>query len=122
MGSLCAGSSSITEISRSPYIMIASVLGIGVALITSTLGGFPIVVSASLCFTPKRCCSSVITRPRSQYTTFSWISACVPITKLASFDAISAYFSLFSFAVSDPVSKTGCPKSIFCSCSNFSIA
>ena len=36
MGSLLAGSSSITEISKSPYKMIARVLGMGVALMTRT--------------------------------------------------------------------------------------
>ena len=42
----------------------------GVALITSTCGRISLVVSASLCFTPKRCCLPVITRPRFSYNYF----------------------------------------------------
>ena len=48
-----------------------AVLGIGVALITSTWGTAPRVVSASLWRTPKRCCSSVMTSASLWYSTFS---------------------------------------------------
>ena len=47
--------------------VIATVRGIGVAVMTSTCGGWPrpCVVRAARCSTPKRCCSSTTTRPRS---------------------------------------------------------
>ena len=45
--------------------------GIGVALMTSTCGSPPFLLSISRCATPKRCCSSVITNARLSYTTFS---------------------------------------------------
>lgn len=61
IGCRFAGSSSMMEISRSPYKIIASVRGIGVALMTSTCGSPPFLLSISRCATPKRCCSSVIT-------------------------------------------------------------
>ena len=52
--------------SRSPKTVIATVRGIGVAVITSTCGGAPaLALSAARCSTPKRCCSSTTTRPRS---------------------------------------------------------
>ena len=61
IGCRFAGSSSMMEISRSPYKIIASVRGIGVALMTSTCGSPPFLLSISRCATPKRCCSSVMT-------------------------------------------------------------
>ena len=57
------GISSITLTSRSPYIVIASVRGIGVAVITRTSGVTPFCTSPSRCSTPKRCCSSMMARP-----------------------------------------------------------
>ncbi len=59
-----AGSSVSVEVSRSPKTVIATVRGIGVAVITSTCGGCPALpVSAARCSTPNRCCSSTTTRP-----------------------------------------------------------
>ena len=47
--------------------MIARVRGIGVALITRICGISPFCANSSLCRTPKRCCSSVITSARFAY-------------------------------------------------------
>ena len=69
-----------------PNIVIATVRGIGVAVMTSVCGVRSIgAISRSLsrCRTPKRCCSSTITKPRSANSTPSWISACVPTTMSA---------------------------------------
>ena len=60
---------------------MATVRGIGVAVMTSTCGGrLPLARSASRCSTPKRCCSSTTTRPRSAKSTPSCSSAWVPTT------------------------------------------
>ena len=85
MGARPAGSSRRVEVSRSPNTVIATVRGMGVAVITSTCGGTaPLPRRASRCSTPKRCCSSTTTRARSRKSTFSWSSACVPTTMPAS--------------------------------------
>ena len=55
--------------------------------------------------TPKRCCSSTITRPSFENCTLSWISACVPITSCASPDSIRASAAVFSFFFRLPVSQ-----------------
>ena len=61
---------------------MATVRGIGVAVITSTCGRpWPALSrSASRCSTPNRCCSSITTRPSSANWTCSSSSACVPMT------------------------------------------
>ncbi|CAB4655610.1 unannotated protein [freshwater metagenome] len=60
---------------------MATVLGIGVAVITSKCGGsFAFIRSASRCSTPNLCCSSTTTNPKSAKETPSEINACVPIT------------------------------------------
>ena len=58
--------------SRSPKTTMAAVRGIGVAVITSRSGSRPSPSSprplsrrAARCSTPKRCCSSITTTPRS---------------------------------------------------------
>ena len=68
-----AGSSVSVEVSRSPYTVMATVRGIGVAVITSTCGGVAALLrNASRCSTPNRCCSSTTTSPRSKnWTVFS---------------------------------------------------
>ena len=63
---------------------MATVRGIGVAVMTSTCGAVPLARSASRCSTPKRCCSSMTTRPRSLNSTPSLSSAWVPTTMPAS--------------------------------------
>jgi len=70
----------MVDISRMPVTAISSVLGIGVALIDSTSTLTRICLRASLCSTPKRCSSSMITRPRSLNFTESLIRRWVPIT------------------------------------------
>ena len=52
----------------------------GVAVISSTCGALPLLVSASRSATPNRCCSSTTARRRSSNATASWTSACVPTT------------------------------------------
>ena len=79
------------EVSRSPKTVIATVRGIGVAVMTRTCGGrLPLARSASRCSTPNRCCSSTTTRPRSANSTPSWSRAWVPMTMPARPSATSA--------------------------------
>ena len=61
--------SRMTDTSRSPYTVSASVRGIGVAVITSTSGIRPFARSVARCTTPKRCCSSMIARPSERKCT-----------------------------------------------------
>ena len=95
---LFGGNSSIIDISRSPYKISASVLGIGVAVITNTSGFSPFAEITFLCLTPKRCCSSVTTSPKFLNTTFSSNIACVPInisiSPFSSLCKISSFFFL----------------------------
>ena len=88
MGFLPGGSSSITEISRSPYKLMASVRGMGVAVITKIWGGkappslpcgLPLCHSLDRWATPNRCCSSTMARPRFLKLTLSSKTAWVPI-------------------------------------------
>jgi len=58
-----AGFSSSVETSRSPYTVIASVRGIGVAVITNKSGTGTRSRSFARCSTPNLCCSSITTRP-----------------------------------------------------------
>ncbi len=68
------------DISRMPVTAISNVRGIGVAdrLNTSTL--VRNAFSVSLCSTPKRCSSSMMTSPRSLNLTLGLSSLCVPMT------------------------------------------
>ena len=107
-----AGSSSRTETSRSPKTVIATVRGMGVAVITSRCGGRPALSrSRSRCSTPKRCCSSTTTSPRSANWTTSESRAWVPMTIPASPDAIRSRARLRAAAPMDPVSSTTCVPS-----------
>ena len=102
-----AGSSVRVEISRSPKTVIATVRGIGVAVITSTWGGVPALsVRAARCSTPNRCCSSTTTRPRSANWTCSCSSAWVPITMPASPLAAWSIASARAALGIEPVSRT----------------
>ena len=101
------GSWSRTEVSRSPKTVIATVRGIGVAVMTSRCGGCsPLERSASRCSTPKRCCSSTTTRPRSWNCTLSSISAWVPMTIPASPVTRSSSACRRAAAPIEPVSST----------------
>ena len=61
-----AGTSRSSEISSSPNTVIATVRGIGVAVVTSRCGAFFALASnAPRCSTPNLCCSSITTSPRS---------------------------------------------------------
>ena len=106
IGILPAGSSSIIETSRSPYIVSASERGIGVALITIRLARLPFSLRSFLWVTPNLCCSSIIINPRFLNTTSFSMRACVPMTMSTSPFSISARsFSLF-FPFTLPVSSS----------------
>ena len=77
------GSSSSTEMSKSPNKSSPSVRGMGVALITSRWGLSALSASAARWRTPKRCCSSVTASPRRANCTPSPSTACVPTTSCA---------------------------------------
>ena len=104
---LFGGSSSIIDISKSPYNINANVLGIGVADIAITSGFFPLDAIVPLCFTPKRCCSSVTTNPKFLNTTFSSNIACVPInisiSPFCSFSNISVFFFFVTLEINSSV-------------------
>ena len=89
--------------SISPYSTRASVRGIGVALIARTCGVSPFSINFSRCRTPKRCCSSVMTRARSANSTLSCNIACVPTTTSHSPSANFCFPSRFSLAVIEPI-------------------
>ena len=106
MGLRPAGSSRSVDVSRSPNTVIATVRGIGVAVMTRTCGlTSERSTSAERCSTPNRCCSSTTSSPRSANSTCSWISAWVPTTMPASPDAASSSASLRALAPSEPVSS-----------------
>ena len=75
---LPGGNSSMIEMSRSPYCVASPVRGIGVYDMIRTWGFAFRALNQSLdrCSTPKRCCSSITTRPRSWNITGSSINAC----------------------------------------------
>ncbi len=75
------GAVAITEKSRMPSSDIASVRGIGVAVSVSTSTSARSFFSCSFWRTPKRCSSSMITRPRFANLTSAWISLWVPMTR-----------------------------------------
>ena len=77
----------------------------GVADIRSRCGCAPFSSSAARCATPKRCCSSAITRPRSAKTVVSVSSAWVPITTSASPAAMRTRRARFCAGVMEPVSN-----------------
>src|SRR5437667_59306 len=68
------------ERSRIPIIDMCSVRGIGVAVSVSTSTSLRSFFSCSLCFTPKRCSSSITTSPRSLKETSAESSRWVPMT------------------------------------------
>ena len=75
-----SGGVAMTLISRMPVMAISSVRGMGVADMDSTSTLTRIAFSRSLCSTPKRCSSSMMTRPRSLNWTSLPKSRCVPMT------------------------------------------
>ena len=93
-----SGAVAKVEVSRIPVSDISRVRGIGVALMASTSTLVRICLSFSLCSTPKRCSSSIMTRPRSLNTTLSERMRCVPITTSTAPDAISSVIWRVSFA------------------------
>ena len=80
IGCRSSGGVASVDISRIPVTAISRVRGIGVALIARTSTLCFSSLSFSLCSTPKRCSSSMMTRPRSLNLTEPAKSRCVPIT------------------------------------------
>ncbi len=107
IGFLPGGSSSITLTSRSPYIVMASVRGMGVAVMTRICGGLVLFAhSFALCATPKRCCSSMTASPSRENCTVSSMTACVP-TSMSISPAISDWrISLRRLPFTMPVSSS----------------
>ena len=91
IGDRPAGSSRSTDVSRSPKTVIATVRGMGVAVIASRWGcATAFALSASRCSTPNRCCSSTTTSPSSANCTVFSSRACVPTTMPAAPEAASS--------------------------------
>ena len=70
--------------------VMAIVRGMGVAVMNSTCGGDALAsffTSCARCRTPKRCCSSIMTRPRCAKSSSSLFSAVVPTTMSSSPDS-----------------------------------
>ena len=114
MGFLPGGNSSITLTSRSPYIVIAKVRGIGVAVITKTWGGcalFPHILA--LWATPKRCCSSTTATPNRANWTLSSITACVPTRIWTSPFSSRVRMSSRFFPFTVPVNNSTCTSKPF---------
>jgi hypothetical protein len=88
----------MTEMSRMPTSDMCSVRGMGVADMASTSTDFLIDLSRSFCATPKRCSSSMTTRPRSfQVTSLEsrrWVPMIMSTSPVSTFRRIS----LSSFA------------------------
>ena len=80
IGNRSCGGVSMVLMSRAPVSAMCSVRGIGVAVSVSTSTVCRSILSLSLCITPKRCSSSMITSPRSLKRTLGWTSLCVPMT------------------------------------------
>ena len=97
------GNSSRMEMSRSPNIKRPSVRGMGVALITSVCGWSALPDKSPRWRTPKRCCSSVTTKPSFRNSTLAESTACVPTTRSASPAAIAASAALRAAPFTLPV-------------------
>ena len=93
------------ETSRSPYISSASVRGMGVADMTSRWGARPFWDSLERWPTPKRCCSSVMTSPRSLNSVVSESRAWVPTARSTSPAAKASRTAFFSRSFMEPVSS-----------------
>ena len=75
-----SGGVASVEVSRMPVMDISRVRGMGVADMASTSTSVRMALSFSLCSTPKRCSSSMITRPRFLNCISLLSSRWVPIT------------------------------------------
>jgi len=74
------GGLAIMEISLNPAIAIFKVLGIGVAVNVKKSSSLRIFLKCSFCRTPKRCSSSITTKPNSLNFSSLDNKVCVPIT------------------------------------------
>ena len=93
------GAVAITEKSRSPSSDRPSVRGIGVAVSVSTSTSARKAFSVSFWRTPKRCSSSMMTRPRRSKRTSFCSSLCVPMTMSTLPSASSLSACVVSLAV-----------------------
>ena len=75
-----AGGLAIMDNSRKPDIAMFNVRGIGVAVKVKISISERSDLNISFCRTPKRCSSSITTRPRFLYLTSACSNLCVPIT------------------------------------------
>ena len=90
--------------SKSPYAVIASVLGIGVAVMTNTCGGIlDLAQSLDRCATPNLCCSSITANPKFLKTTVGSINECVPIKISTLPSASPSKIGLRAAFLTDPV-------------------
>lgn len=78
MGRRPGGGVEMSEASRNPASAMCSVRGMGVALSVSTSRLLRRPLMVSLCLTPKRCSSSITSRPRLRNRGASESRACVP--------------------------------------------
>ncbi len=100
IGCRSSGGVASVDISRMPVTAISSVRGMGVALIARMSTLVLSFFRASLCSTPKRCSSSMMTSPRSLKWMLGLSRRCVPITistvpsampSIVSFDSVSVW-------------------------------
>ena len=84
---------------------MAKVRGIGVAVIAKISGLAPFWRSFCRWFTPKRCCSSMMAKPKFLNSTSSWIKAWVPITMSISPALTASKSSLRTFLRIPPTNR-----------------
>ena len=80
MASRFCGAVAMIEKSRKPSSAIPNVRGIGVAVRVNTSTSARKAFKASFCRTPKRCSSSMMTKPKRENLISGDSSLCVPIT------------------------------------------
>ena len=110
-------------------MVMASVRGMGVAVITNTWGGFSLFPqSLARCATPKRCCSSMTAMPKRRNCTLSSSTAWVPTRMLTSPERRASSTSLRRLPLTMPVSSSTLtgrlprkPRSV-CKCCSASIS
>ncbi len=126
IGWRASGGVSITDRSRSPASDMCSVRGIGVAVSVRTSTWVRSCLRRSLWTTPKRCSSSMITRPSAGKVTDLLSSWCVPISTSTAPSRAAAMIAFCSFGVLNRLSistRTGnaanrSRKTVSCCCAN----
>ncbi len=108
IGCRSSGGVASVDISRMPVTAISSVRGMGVALIARMSTLVLSFLRASLCSTPKRCSSSMMTRPRSLNVTVEPRMRWVPMTMSTLPSARPSMASLASLSVWKRLSGRRC--------------